>query len=334
MNNEYLFGTTALVEPTNVCNLKCVMCEAKCTVDADKLEIEHMQPEELDIMLGKLQGYINNVVFQGDCEPTMNPKLEELVRVARKYTNQVAIVTNGMALTPDRIDSLLESGVSWFALSIDDHREEIYNGIRRYSDFKTVINNLKYLVKVRNEKFNGVQIVTHKIVFERDNLESLREYIKFFYMEIGVNKVTFAPIVHKGDIHNNTWLQTRNELENSFLKEGVPLNLHDFANYPYASLYKYCGTNVFFIGHTGDFAPCGLHTKSKKIFGNLLTEDLETIVNRDIFKDYHKFWKNRQYGGKVPTICDNCYLMKAPYFCYCLDEGYQVTKPFREQEAV
>ena len=122
MNNEYLFGTTALVEPTNVCNLKCVMCEAKCTVDADKLEIEHMQPEELDIMLGKLQGYINNVVFQGDCEPTMNPKLEELVRVARKYTNQVAIVTNGMALTPDRIDSLLESGVSWFALSIDDHR--------------------------------------------------------------------------------------------------------------------------------------------------------------------------------------------------------------------
>ncbi|MCR5641624.1 MAG: hypothetical protein K6G04_09770 [Lachnospiraceae bacterium] len=33
-------------------------------------------------------------------------------------------------------------------------------------------------------------------------------------------------------------------------------------------------------------------------------------------------------------ICDNCYLMKTPYFCYCLDEGYQVTKPFREQEAV
>lgn len=332
MDTSNLFNSTVLVEPTNVCNLKCIMCEAKCTVDTDKSEIEHLMPDKFDIMLSKLDGYINNVVFQGDCEPTMNPHLEELVKIARKYTNQVAIVTNGLALTPKRIDSLVDSGVSWFALSIDDHRAEIYNKIRKYGDFNTVISNLKYLLKVRDERAGYIKVVTHKIVFDNNTIDTLRDYIKFFYLQLGVNKVTFAPIVHEGKINNISWIKMRNEVENSFIDENIDINLSDFANYPYASLYKYCGTNVFFISHLGEFAPCGLHTSSKSTFGNLLTENLDTIVEKDIFKKYHEYWKNKKYGEECPKICKNCYLLKTSYFSYCLDDGYGAMKAFGQDK--
>lgn len=208
-----MFNSTVLVEPTNVCNLKCVMCEARCTVEIGNEEAKYLMPDQLDVILSKLNGYISNLVFQGDCEPTLNPYLEGLVKVAKKYTEQVAIVTNGILLTPMRIDLLIESGITWFALSIDDHREEIYNGIRRYSDFKKVEQNLDYLIKVRNERNSPVFIVTHKIVFGNDTMDSLKEYIKHFYIEKGVNKITFAPLVYEGNIENKNWIIMRNELD-------------------------------------------------------------------------------------------------------------------------
>lgn len=140
----YLFNSTVLVEPTNICNLKCIMCEARCTVESGINEAKYLLPEQLDIILQKLKIYISNIVFQGDCEPTLSPYLPELVSIARKYTEQIAIVTNG---------------VSWFALSIDDYREEKYNAIRKYSSFKKVITNLDYLVKIRDTKKKYIYIL-------------------------------------------------------------------------------------------------------------------------------------------------------------------------------
>lgn len=328
MDTTYLFNSTVLVEATNICNLKCTMCEARCTIEAGTKKAKYLMPEELEIILTKLKGNISNIVFQGDCEPTLNPYLEDLVKVSKKFTNQVAIVTNGLALTPERIDSLIESGISWFALSIDDHREKIYEGIRKYSNFKKLENNLDYLIKVRNEKAKYINIVTHKIVFENDTIESLKEYIKFFYIEKGVNKITFAPVVNDGLIDNSNWLIMRNNLEIEFMKENININLKDFANYPYATIHKYCGTNLFFISHEGNFAPCGLHTREKRIFGNLIDEEIEDIVKRDVFTEYHEYWSNRMFRSKKPRICDNCYLLRSPYFTYCLDDGLNSAREF------
>lgn len=317
-----LFNSTVLVEPTNICNLKCVMCEARCTVEVGTTSAEYLLPEDLEIILSKLKGYISNVVFQGDCEPTLSPYLDELVKVARNYTEQVAIVTNGMVLTPERADRLVNSGVTWFALSIDDYRAPIYNSKRKYADFDCLMRNLDYLIRLRNEKKHSLYIVTHKIVFPEDTVEDLMDYIDFFYLEKGVNKVTFAPLVKEGNIKEKNWLIKRNLLENAMIERDVNINLKDFANYPYMTNHKYCGTNLFFISHEGDFAPCGLHTRDKKIFGNLITEQLEDIIKKPNFCEYHDFWYNRNFKNSMPCICDNCYLLRSPYFRYCFDNSY------------
>lgn len=321
----YLFNSTVLIEPTNICNLKCIMCEAKCTVEAGLNSVKYLLPEQLDIVLKKLKTYIINVVFQGDCEPTLNPYLSELVKIAKKYTEQIAIVTNGVALTHEKIDNLVESGVSWFALSINDYREEKYNSIRKYSDFKKVMANLDYLVKVRDTKKKCIYVVTHKIVFNEDKVEDLEEYINYFYLKKGVNKITFAPVVKEGNIENDNWLIMRNELENRLISQGIHINLKDFANYPYMSNHKYCGTNLYFISHEGNFAPCGLHTRDNKIFGNLFFDELDDIIKRKLFIEYHDYWYNRKFDGCVPEICKNCYLLRSPYFKYCLDDSYKST---------
>lgn len=262
--NMSLFNSTVLVEPTNICNLKCVMCEARCTVESGLNGAEYLLPEDFRTILSQLKGYISNVVFQGDCEPTLSPYLEELVTIAKEYTEQVALVTNGMLLTPERTDSLVKSGITWFALSIDDYRASIYNSKRKHADFECLMKNLNYLVKLRNETKHSLYIVAHKIVFPEDTIDDLTAYIDFFYIDKGVNKVTFAPLVQEGSIKEKNWLIKRNLLENSMIERDININLKDFANYPYMANYKYCGTNLFFISHEGNLAPCGLHTRDKK----------------------------------------------------------------------
>ena len=73
--SDYLFYSTLLIEPTNVCNLKCKMCEARCSAEKNIVP-KFLNSKDLDLMLSKLSPYVTNIVFQGDCEPTMHPKLE------------------------------------------------------------------------------------------------------------------------------------------------------------------------------------------------------------------------------------------------------------------
>ena len=65
------FNSTVLVEPTNICNLKCIMCEAKCTVEAGINEAEYLLPEQFEIIFNKLDLNITKVLFQVYCDPKL-----------------------------------------------------------------------------------------------------------------------------------------------------------------------------------------------------------------------------------------------------------------------
>jgi radical SAM protein with 4Fe4S-binding SPASM domain len=327
MSVQSFFPSTVLIEPTNICNLGCSFCEANCTVNKG-LKRRELLPEDLDLMLGKLRPYIANLVFQGDCEPTLNRYLPELVAVAAKYTTSIAMVTNGTRLSEDLTRRLIDNGMSWFALSIDDHRSAIYNNIRIRADLDKVVENLRRLIHIRDTEQPHLHTVVHKIVFPNDTLASLVEFVKFFYLDCGVNQITFAPLVEVGDIKVREWLILRNQLESALLSEGIYINLREFGNYPYKTIHKYCGTNLFFINHMGDFSPCGLHVRLGRTFGNLLTDSLDDIAARQRFQEFHRFWSRKDYAAPLPEQCDNCYLLKGHYHRYTLNEGQQAGLAF------
>lgn len=330
MRAKHFSPSTVLIEPTNICNLGCSFCEANCTVNKG-LKRQEILPEQLDLMLDKIQQYIINLVFQGDCEPTLNRYLPELVKVAAKYTDSIALVTNGTRLTEDLTYQLLDNGMNWFALSIDDHRREIYNNIRLRADLNNVLANLRRLLRVRDTQKPNLHVVVHKIVFPHDSLDDLIEFVKFFYLDCGVNQITFAPLVEVGDIKVREWLVLRNQLENALLGEGIYINLREFGNYPYKTLHKYCGTNLLFINHKGELSPCGLHVRQGKTFGNLLTDSLEAICEQPRFQEFHEFWSTKDYTRPLPDHCEDCYLLKGHYHRYTLNEGHRAGLAFAEK---
>lgn len=324
--NKYLFPSTVVIEPTNVCNLHCKMCNARCSVVKDLKKYE-LTPENLEIMLEKLKGYIINIVFQGDCEPSLNKRLPELVRVASKYTKEVCIVSNGTLLTEQLVDELVENGLTFFSISIDDYRRLEYNKIRVGAEFNNVIKNLDYITKLKKEKNNNIRTLVHKVVFPEDTVEDMKKYIEFF-LEHSIDKITIAPLAM--DFKIKDWVIFRNTIENEFMENDLYLNLRDYENYPYRSAHKYyCGTNLIFIDYLGNLKACPLHSASENNFGNLLTESLDKIEQNECFKEYHEFWLEKKFSNNLPKMCDNCFLLNTDYYGYCLDDGVNAINIFK-----
>lgn len=326
--NKYLFPSTVVIEPTNVCNLHCKMCSAKCSTQKNIIK-QDLTPENLEIMLEKLKGYIVNIAFQGDCEPTLNKNLKDLVKVASKYTEEISLVSNGTMLTENLVDELIDNGLSLFSISIDDYIPEKYNSIRVGSDFNKVIKNIDYITKLKKEKNKNIKTLVHKVVFPEDTIEHIKQYIKFFSDEHSIDKITIAPLAMNFKIKE--WVLFRNNLENEFMDNDIYLNLRDYENYPYRSAHKYyCGTNLFFIDVFGDLKACPLHSGSPKKFGNLLTESLEEIAQNKCFKEYHEFWLEKRFSNCLPEMCNDCFLLKGDYYGYCLDEGVNEINIFKK----
>lgn len=322
MRPQCLSPSTIVVEPTNKCNIACEFCEANCTVNKHLPRIE-ITPEQLEQMLEKIRPYVINVVFQGDCEPTLNRHLPELARVASRYTSSVALVTNGTRLGEAYARRLIDGGVSWFALSIDDHRPEVFDRIRLRAHLTQIARHLEGLVRIRDDEHPGLHVVVHKIVFPSDTLESLREFVHTFYIRHRVNQITLAPLVEYGDVKIAHFLQLRNQLESSLIADGILINLRDIGSYPYRTLHKYCGTNLMFISHQGNLSPCTLHVRQGRDFGNLLTQSLDEIAEGERIREFDEYWRGRRYSRPIPSQCKDCFVLKSHYHRYTLNEGHE-----------
>lgn len=85
-------------------------------------------------------------------EPLLRYDLEEAIAYAKKAgILNVYFVTNGSLLFPRRRESLLASGVTKIFVSIDAHTATTYNKQRRNGQFSTIVQNVKALVKERDQ---------------------------------------------------------------------------------------------------------------------------------------------------------------------------------------
>lgn len=107
------------VSVTNACNARCSFCSfafdkqlVKQKRWIDRAEFARALP----ILHRRGIRYVN---FQGG-EPLLHPQIEDLVRDSRKMGLRPAVITNGWML-PQKIEGLLDAGLTTLLVSIDSH---------------------------------------------------------------------------------------------------------------------------------------------------------------------------------------------------------------------
>lgn len=114
------------------------------------------------------------------------------------------VVTNGLLLTRERLDSLLQAGLHTLTVSLDGFEEE-HNWMRRNPhSHRAVVNAIDMLVKEEEIRWDVVTCVNPRNIA---SLEQLRDYL----IERGVKEWRIFTVFPVGRAAENTDLQLTNE---------------------------------------------------------------------------------------------------------------------------
>ena len=124
----------AYVEITNCCNLACSFCPKT------KRALRTMSAQEFDLVLSRLEGYVQYVYLHVMGEPLLHPELTTLFALAKARNMKICITTNG-TLLQKRSDELL-AAESLHKISVSLHSFEGNDGADE--------QELSYLTQVWN----------------------------------------------------------------------------------------------------------------------------------------------------------------------------------------
>jgi short-subunit dehydrogenase/MoaA/NifB/PqqE/SkfB family radical SAM enzyme len=159
------------VESSLACNLKCIMCPWQKT--ASELGRDAiMQPDIWQAVRPHLPR-IQSVDFTGGGEPLLQPNLVRWVHDAHTAGCETGILTNALLLDEIKAEALIEAGIDWICVSIDGATADMYNKIRRGSDFERVCRNVAALSRLRSGKHPKLMINFVLMTINVDQLEQM-----------------------------------------------------------------------------------------------------------------------------------------------------------------
>ncbi|MCK9555900.1 radical SAM protein [bacterium] len=300
--------TSAKIEVTTRCNLKCRFCDN--TVSSRRKT--DMQIHEFLQILEKMP-FLSKISLSGVGEPFLNPNIFQFIRLAKERHIFIGTFTNATLLSEDKIDRLIRSDIDWLNISLDGATKETYETIRRGAVFENVISNTGMFQdkNIRNgEKIDVAVWMTltksnigelprmipllKSLKIKKLNIQSLHPWGKDYWKkELGDYQVEYE---NKGDFLSETAERAG--------KEGILLNYSTAGsksrkrrtcNWPWRS----CNITV-----DGFITPCCMNGSDPEIinFGNIYRQSFEEIWNS---RDY-RFFRKQLKSSSMPDICRGC----------------------------
>lgn len=127
------------LEPTNHCNLRCVMCPSP-TLKAPRGYMAMALYEK--ILREAVAGGVHRFRFVGLGEPTLHPELPEMIRRASRAGLYTEVSTNGTLLSQELGERLLDAGLSEIAFSLDAVEKAEFERIRKGARYDAVMRNI------------------------------------------------------------------------------------------------------------------------------------------------------------------------------------------------
>ena len=195
-NEQYMEGKTILeamplvvfLTLTSFCNYKtpCLICD------------RNVRPESADSQLSKdvldaalpLLRTARVVYLHCGGEPMFSDQFDNAIKLIDPPT-LIAFSTNGMLLTKTRAHLFLKrENVAHITFSMDAATESMFQIMRPSGKFKTVVNNISYLIEQRNSLSLGKPKVALNMTICRDNLPDVPKLIDLA-ANIGAEDVMF-----------------------------------------------------------------------------------------------------------------------------------------------
>lgn len=277
------FPLYIMLEQTYRCNLRCASCIHGNPSLRDKFSpgVSCMPWSLFEKIVREGEEYgAPSISMHTNDEPLLVKDLAKRVAFARRHGfMDVILTTNGTLLSDDKIEELVDAGVTRILFSVDAASEATYRRVRG-NNLSKVVRAIKKVKEYRKKRKSCLPIVRVSFVptfLNRHELESFRR--KFFGL---ADYVDIQPL--------SVISKTSAQLVPSDARRITSLR----CNQPYRTLI---------VRANGDVLPCCSFFGPEIVAGNLRKNSLYRIFNSAFMKELRKDFKIGHYRYRA---CKNC----------------------------
>lgn len=301
------------IESSLRCNLDCVMCPW-----ADIHTPKAVMSWDTFSRIAQNFHLTHSVDLTGGGEPTLNPRLFDMVRAAKEAKCEVGFSTNGTRLDAEAAKTMLALGQDWVSFSLDGATAATYNCIRRGADFEVVTANIKTLHRLKTRQGSPTPKLILVFVMMQENYHDLPLYIDLAH-NLGIEHVIIKnlDVIVKEEDNTRRLFSHTNEVTPTEL-EALVAKTQQQAQYAGIGLRLYalqpqelpiCEHNPLqslFFNWSGDVFPCitlayaaeryfkgQRHIVPCQHFGNINHNSLEQIWNTTTFQEFRRPYQER-----------------------------------------
>ena len=273
------FPLYVLIEPVSTCNLRCTMC---FQIDKTFTKKPFMGTMNMDFFKNIIDDCYKNgtkaITLASRGEPTLHPKLGEMLEYASGKFYELKLNTNATKLNEKLIHNILSSGVNELVYSVDESEKDKFEKLRVNANFEEVLKNIMKFKEIREKHYKDSKTTTRiSGVLVGDN-QDVKKITSFW--EQYVDHVVFVKCQNRWDTYNNN-----------------PDNEVSPCNYLWERMY------IWFDGIAN---PCDVDYKSYLKLGKLdyTNNSIRDLWHSNEFKELRKKHLTKQRKSFNP--CDRC----------------------------
>ena len=289
--------STLMVEPTNICNLKCPLCPTGAGLIKRKKGF--MAFSDFKKIIDDISDYIIHLRLWNWGEPLLNKDLFKMISYAKQKNIFVNISTNSNFLDKDISKKLIDSCLDELIISLDGASEETYKKYRKEGDFKKVIDSIKF---IRDEKIRlnkkSPYIILQFVIMKHNEHEI--DKIKKLAKEINVDELVFKTVgvmdyFSKEDIKK--YLPDKEKYSRYFKKDNELILKRKIKNW-----CDFLWEEII-VNWDGEVVPCCFDMNNYHVLGDAYKQNIKVIWNNQENINFRK--KILQNKKDIP-LCKEC----------------------------
>lgn len=277
-----------MVEPTNICNFQCPLCEngsGKMTRPGGMMSKQSFTNILNDAGKGLKMLYLWN---QG--EPFLNREITGMIAEATHRNIFTIVSTNGSFLIRDA-ETLIDSAPDELIVSLDGVNEAAFNLYRRGGDFQEIIEGIKKLVKFRGKRLKPY--IALQFLLLKHNIHQISDF-KRLCENTGADRIYWKTVQVSSSEEAAKYLPRDNRYSRYDGYETLSLKRKRFD----------CRRILYsmVIDWNGNVVPCCFDKDELFAVGNAIEGNIKDIWRSP---ELQKFRLNIS-SGKRPPMCSNC----------------------------
>ena len=270
------------IEPTNRCNLRCVMCPNS----SDKIKKRgFMEMSLFENIIDQVRGVVYDANLHHTGESLLHPELPEMVRMAKRAGIYTRLHTNATLLDEEKSRALIHAGLDLISFSFDGYDAKTYESIRRGADFEKTLANIKRFLEIKKRERSETPYTIFEVINFSQGTKEQIDAFKAPLLELGLNRFVVK------EPHN--WSG-----EYAVDGEESMIGNPDFfvpCTFPWYALV---------IFYDGTVYPCPQDFFGKLRVGDLNSQTLDEVWHGEPLVDLRRRMKERDYHGIDP--CEQC----------------------------